>query len=278
MKWTNNEGLPQALFDSITQDDHRVKGNYSVTELIGPPQISFLRRQHKGEMVDDAANHIYRVLGTGFHRMMAESAGPDAVTERTITAMIKGPGPTLYGTPDLYDPKTKTLWDYKTSSIWVFKDGVKPEYKWQSHLYRWLLERVGHPVERQSIIAIYRDWSKPKSRTERGYPRRQVEVFDIRPISLQRIEYYIQDRLAQHEADPVPECTVDEKWEKPTRFAVMKTAASKRATKLHDHYGDARDHAAKIGGMVQTRKGVRTRCEAYCPVAKFCSQKAKEDA
>ena len=77
--------------------------------------------------------------------------------------------------------------------------------------------------------------------------------------------------------ETIPQCTPEERWLRPTKYAVMKKGR-KRAIKLHDNETEAHGHAETLGKdhLVELRKGEAGRCEKYCPVALFCPQFQKE--
>ena len=71
--------------------------------------------------------------------------------------------------------------------------------------------------------------------------------------------------------DDIPPCSPEERWERPTTWAVMKEG---RKTALRVF--DAKEEADKMadgqkGLSVEERKGACARCEGYCLAAKFCS-------
>jgi hypothetical protein len=70
--------------------------------------------------------------------------------------------------------------------------------------------------------------------------------------------------------DLMPVCTPEERWRKPTVWAVYAPGKTVKAAKLHDNAEDAAAHAERIGGEVQYRAGEDTRCEEYCEVSRWC--------
>ena len=67
-------------------------------------------------------------------------------------------------------------------------------------------------------------------------------------------------------------------WERPEKFAVMKSATHKRASRLLGSMEEAVTWAEDpLNGMgakhvIEHRPGKRVRCEDWCEVAPFCSQ------
>jgi hypothetical protein len=91
---------------------------------------------------------------------------------------------------------------------------------------------------------------------------------------------YIVERISQHlyaRDTKLPECTPEERWASPDKFAVMKPGG-KRAVKLCDSKEEADDYGIQIGGpySIEPRPGVSRRCIDYCICNSFCSQFKKE--
>lgn len=102
--------------------------------------------------------------------------------------------------------------------------GVKEEWEQQLNLYAHLLRLTGAHVETIQIVAIYRDWSKNKA-FDSNYPSAQVQFFIVPLWSNEVAENFLLERVRLHmkaEAGEVLPCTPEERWERPTRFAVMK--------------------------------------------------------
>ena len=70
----------------------------------------------------------------------------------------------------------------------------------------------------------------------------------------------------------IPPCTSEERWEKPTKFAVMKEGR-KSAVRVLETQEDAEKLAGELGKnhSVQIRPGESTRCAEYCSAADYCN-------
>lgn len=88
---TNSLGLSEGLFQALKHDEYdRGECDFSATELITPSRIVALRRAHEKELVEDASDLIYRVLGRAAHSI-AENAkrglanqNPEARVEKIL--------------------------------------------------------------------------------------------------------------------------------------------------------------------------------------------------
>jgi hypothetical protein len=137
------------------------------------------------------------------------------------------------------------------------------------------LARVnGYEVKKLEVVFLFRDWSKTKARHDKQYPPHQLMIVPVPMWTQEQVDTYLTARLEAHRAareGDIRWCTADERWAKPTVYAVMKTGR-KSAIRLFDNLDDATDLASQVGGFVTIRKGENTRCENYCLVKEFCQQ------
>ena len=279
MRITNHANLPDAIVQAVKNDPYpqQYTGDISVTRLIDAPQIRVLRERHWDELEEDAADRVWSLLGQVAHGIL-ERAETAAMTERRLFAKVggwrvSGQFDRLAVLPD------GTLQDYKVTSAWAVVNGLKPDWLHQLNCLRWLAERNGLAVRRLQVVAILRDWSRGKALGDPGYPQRQVQVLDVPVWSLRQAGDYIRERVRLHQAASggrVPECTAEERWERPTTYAVMRRGR-KSALRVFDSLEPARELAAgESDRRVEVRPGRAIRCEEYCPVARFCPQRRAE--
>lgn len=281
MTITNRSGLPEALVKAVQNDPYnRGDCDYSVTGLLKPARMVALERIHKDDLEEDVADRIWALMGQLGHAVL-ERAGEGVVEKRLFATRN---GVRISGQLDLlhmqdldvdgietYEKST----DYKFTTAWSCKGGPKEEWIQQTNLGLWLCQENGIRVKGLEIVAILRDWSKLDARRDWQYPQQQVKVFSLPVWPMAKTLAFLDGRIAEHEMakQALPECSPEERWEKPTVYAVMKDGR-KTAVKLHDNEEQARLHAEQLGKghAVTTRPGQSTRCEAYCSVAKWCSQ------
>jgi len=134
---------------------------------------------------------------------------------------------------------------------------------------------------------ILRDWQVSKKR-EDGYPKIPFVVVPIHLWGYKAQTDYINRRIHEHLTFPMKECTPEEKWQRPTTFAVMEKGRKKamiasvynngvrepitskqqaleviKQRKLYNRY--------KSGTIyIQERPGRRVRCEDWCLVRSVC--------
>lgn len=271
MRITNVTGLPDAIVEAVKNDGYsRGVSDVSVTTLIGPARKGALEELHGDEIVQDASDLIWILMGHGIHTAL-ERANRKGIAERRLSITVEGWK--VSGGMDLYD-ENGVLVDYKTTSAWSCKGGIKDEWEKQLNCYAEILRQNGHPVAGLKIVAILRDWSKLEAARSADYPQSQVVTFEVPLWPEEQARNYIRERVILHQQARVslPECTPEERWQKSAVYALMKQGG-KRAVKLYDNEADAQKHASTSPSLyVQVRPGENTRCRFYCSVSKFCTQ------
>ena len=285
MKLTNNFNLPSTIMNVIARPQYnKGKANLSVTELLNSPRIVQLKRKHWDQLEEDASSMVWSLFGTALHNILEHGKGDNHIVEERVFADVDGMK--ISGAIDLQEVEEDgvILSDYKTTSAWVVMN-EKDDWHNQLNCYAYLLYKAkGVTVKKLQIVAIVRDWSARDAKAKESYPQAPIVVIDIPLWSFEKIEQYVKTRIGLHtEAlfdsdtdEEMAECTQDEMWEKPTRFAVMKKGGV-RAKSVHDTEGDA-EHALNQAGkdyFIEIRQGERTRCANYCQVNQFCSQYQK---
>jgi hypothetical protein len=279
MKYTNKTGLPDIVYRAIANDPYEKSGDFSVTELGKPTQVWALQRRYDDEIEMDVSDLIYPLLGNNVHYILerGKEEGRNELVERQFLTLIKTKHGmiSVSGRPDLYD-ENNILWDYKVTSMWTMIDGVKPEWEAQSNVYRYMLKVRGHEVKKMNITCIFRDWSKVQSMKNPNYlSKKQVHVLPVQNTwtqdeVLSYCRQNIEEKLSSNDlADSeLPECSDEERWQQPTKYALMK-GKNKRATKLFNDREEAMDaavsHISKGKDFfVVERPGEYTRCKYYC--------------
>ena len=287
---TNNAGYPEALVKAVENDSYS-KGegvDRSVTGLLAPPRQAALKEIHGHEIVEDVSDRTYALYGQLVH-LLLERAGEqsrNAINEERLYAevgdwTISGQTDTLTLTED---QRSWIISDFKFVTSYKFKRSysgelvIPEDYEQQLNMYGHLLRENGFKVDGLKIVAIYRDWSKLEAKRDKNYPQLGAETHEVPLWSEERAKAFIEERVRLHQAaeNDLPECTDDERWAKPDKYALMPTAKSVRARKLFDSRVDATTWAAannmKPGFVVDHRKGANVRCENYCVVSEWCEQ------
>ena len=282
MKITNKYNLPQAIVELARKPSYsKGKAHLSVTEMMGSPKISILRKKFDNEIEVDVSSLSHSLLGTAFHKIMESYVGPNDILEERLYAEFDG-----WHISGAIDKQTVTaegieVRDWKTVGVWAVQN-PKPEWEKQLNVYAWLVEHVkGVPVTKLTIDAYLRDFSERESQTRANYPKANIVSIDIPLWSMERREEYIRERIHEHSearfaeetGAVLPPCTSEEMWEKETVYALKKDG-NVRAKSLHRSMEEAEaalEEAGK-GFHIETRPGERTRCAEFCTVSKFCEQ------
>jgi hypothetical protein len=260
--------------DSYTKGD----ADISVTELLSPPQLRHLKLKHYEELSEDVSDRIWSLLGQSVHTIIerASLALPNILTEVTINSEYGGWK--LKGQVDNVVLSDSQLIDFKVTSAWKVKGGVvPPEWEQQTNIYRRLLAKEkGLVIDRMSVIAVLRDWSRNEAGRSPDYPQAQVKMLDVRLWSEEEADAFINQRIAMHQAEVPALCTVEDRWTKPEKWAVMKRG-NVRAVRLFDNPIDA-EHLANTASnlYVEHRPGEAVRCQTWCPVSRWCTQWAND--
>jgi hypothetical protein len=275
MKLTNNHNLPEAIVAAIMNDSY-TKGDadISVTELLSPPQLRHLKLKHYEELSEDVSDRIWSLLGQSVHTIIerASLALPNVLTEVTVTSGYGGWK--LKGQIDNVVLSDSHLFDFKVTSAWKVKGGVVPsDWEKQTNTYRRLLiKEKGLIVNRMSVLAVLRDWSRNEAARSPDYPQSQVKLLDVPLWSEEEADAFINQRIAMHQAEVPALCTDEDRWTKPEKWAVMKRG-NIRAVKLFDDPIEAQALAGTASNLyVEHRPGEAVRCQSWCPVSEFCQQ------
>ncbi len=292
MKYTNHYNLPKTIMQAIVNDNYtRGDAQFSITDLIKPPQLLALERKHDSEIESDISDQLWMLLGQAVHHILerGESVSADNIAEERLFLSVNGTK--VSGRVDLYDGKKQQVIDYKVTSTWSFLFGDKPEWTAQLNLYRLLYEHAGFPVKTLEIHAILRDWSKGKARQGGDYPKIPFITKNIPIWPKQTTFDYMKERIQLHTIAKttldhlLPSCSPQEQWARQTVYALMKEGR-KSAIKLYNSYEEAamdKEDATQTDKKnqkfyIQTRPSEKVRCKDYCNAKPFCIQYQKESA
>jgi hypothetical protein len=281
MKISNIYNLPQPFVDLVSGDTYsKGESDITTTGLAQPPKIAELTRRHSGEITMDASEKVWTMMGTANHYVLEQIAlrNPERyVTEKRFYVDIDGVK--LGGQIDLFDRETETLWDYKVSSVYKAMSDDKLEWTKQANVNKLLCEHNGIHPKKLAVLLVCKDWKRKEAEFKADYPK--CAILEIPLPIWQEAETlaYIKSRINLHNAaklieeeDAIPVCTEEERWAKPTTWAVLKERGAKRAVNggLYELESEAIAHAKRISGAIEKRDGSNPRCENYCQVRQWC--------
>jgi len=249
----------------------------SVTYLIDAPYPKILFEKHKDELKIPLRHRVYALFGKIGHAMIMDLEKfkdydkLELEKRHSIKYELDGVGKyILNGQVDLFDSRSNTIYDFKFTSQWVFKygGGYKKEWQYQLNIYKYIMEKLGYKIDNLMIIGIIRDIVSANIKPDQMMDN-EVVFCEIPMMSNEEIEEYINNRLIRHERADY--CTEDERWAKPTVFAVYDKPGAVKASKLFYNEKDFNEYI-RIADYhhVEIRDGEDKRCVRYCPVNKFC--------
>ena len=282
MKLTNKYGLPQTLVNVLERPTYsKGKANLSVTQLLNSPKIVALTKKFDNELEQDVSEMIWPLLGSAMHNVLEHGKDDNHIVEQRIHT--EHDGYHISGAIDLQEIEDGGihLSDYKMTSAWTVMN-TKPEWEQQLNVYAWLVEKEKkQPVLSLGILAFIRDWNRNDAKTKENYPPASAQGIPIKLWSYEEREKYVSDRISAHSAcefameigGDLPDCTPEEMWEKPTKWAIKKIGGV-RAKAVYDNEEEAQKDLEALGKdyMIEHRPGERTRCEKFCQVNTYCQQ------
>ena len=278
MKYSNDTGLPEVFAKAVMRDTYtRGKADISATGLLKPPRQAFLAYQHDHEIVVDVSKQVWSLFGRAVHNVLEQGTVDGYILEQRYFA--KSCGWTVSGQIDVQrlDPQGITLMDWKTRKAYAVMNGRESDEQ-QLNIYAWLMRKNDKEVIQLQIVNIIRDHSSFEAERNPSYPQREVVVTDIDLRTFAEQERFVKEKIQSHQVTSIslPECTPEERWIRPSKFAVQKTHDSKRAFKLFNNGKDAKKLAKEKGYIVSERKGEPIRCQRFCEVSEFCEQYQSE--
>jgi len=277
---TNKLNMPDAFVKAIQNSRHNADKCLSATTLLKGTKEIILTDRHFDEITIDASDEVWAVFGTAVHSIL-EHQEDDAFKEESFSVDVLDYKVT--GKVDRYDMKHETIEDWKTASVWkvIFQDFE--DWKRQGLIYTWLLRQSGLNVRHIRFVALLKDFSKSEAKKKADYPQSPVYIyeFDPTPEDMTSIEVYIKDKVfdvsqnVEKADNDIPECSPDQRWATPTKWAVMKEGR-KTAVKVCETEEEAQKFIDELEKdkdkhTIEQRKGIDKKCADYCPCCEFCS-------
>jgi hypothetical protein len=290
MKITNKLGLPDPFVRAVSQKTYNNEGSWrTVTELIGPAKVSFLRRKHENDIEVDASELVYTIQGETAHALLERAA--KSMREEGWVAEVRihdeVEDQKISGAFDLFNPKTGELIDFKVSTAWKAKGDAPEEWVNQTNILAHLIRNKfkdengkPHQVKSIRVLLIMRDHSKLEAKRDENYPQFSVKYIDIPVWEDSKCRKYLKNRVILHlkaEQEEVM-CSPEERWAKPTTWAIKKLGGSRAIPGgLYADPVKAQKALANLGKgyEIEIRKGENVRCESYCSVSRWCEQYKK---
>ena len=270
MNLTNNYGAPDSIVDAIRNDPYTKDGaDFSVTELIKPPQIRRLWQDYEDEISVDVREEVWKLLGKGVHAAI-EQADSEGTKEQRFHA--EHDGVTISGAIDLIGDDGSVT-DYKVTSAYSVQRGLKEDWEKQLNLYAWLLRQNDITATKLNIVCICRDWVRSRV-GKYNYPESMVVVLSVPIWRDGRQDDYVDQRIRVHTQEATIPCTPEERWARGA-YQVNPMHSGGGKPRSFDTMGEATNYInkQKVGAYsIVDGNAKYIRCESWCEVADFCPQ------
>ena len=277
MKVNNRLHLPEAFVKAVSTTRHNEAGCFSATTLNKGAKEIILTDRHFDEITVDAADSVWAVWGTAVHALL-ESQPDNNFHEEYFKVPVSNSYVT--GQVDSYDMENGVINDWKTASVWKVQFNDFKDWRAQGLTYAWLLQQSGLEVKKCRFVALLKDHSKTKSKTDSSYPQSPVFIyeFDVTAADMEetaaRILAKVQEIESAYELDDdaIEPCSAEERWADGEKWAVMKNGR-KTAVKVFDNQLDADAMAGEMGNAyyVEHRPAISRKCDEYCNCKDFCN-------
>ena len=277
MKVTNKLNMPAAFVNAVSTARHNAAGCFSATTLNKGAKEIILSDRHFDEITVDAADSVWAVWGTAVHALL-ESQPDNNFHEEFFKVPVSNSFVT--GQVDSYDMENATIYDWKTASVWKVQFADFDDWRRQGMTYAWLLKQSGLDVKKCVFVALLKDHSKTKAKTDSSYPQSPVFIyeFDVTTADMEETAARILAKVQEIESayklddDAIEPCSAEERWADGEKWAVMKNGR-KTAIKLFDNSADADAMAGEMGNAyyVEHRPAISRKCGEYCNCKDFCN-------
>lgn len=277
MKITNRLNLPAAFVHAVSTTRHNAAGCFSATTLNKGAKEIILTDRHFDEITVDAADSVWAVWGTAVHALL-ESEPDNNFHEEYFKVPVSNSYVT--GQVDSYDMENGVINDWKTASVWKIQFKDFTDWRRQGLTYAWLLQQSGLEVKKCRFVALLKDHSKTKAKTDSNYPQSPVFIyeFNVTPEDMAETRDRIFNKVLEIESayklddDIIEPCSAEERWADGEKWAVMKNGR-KSAVKVFDNPIDADAMAGELGNshFVEHRPAISRKCGDYCNCKEFCN-------
>ena len=285
MELTNKYKYPASVVAAAKEQLYKpTYGLLRVTESIDSPLVKRLLIEYWDKIVIDVDEIVYSsMFGTAWHKFLAGFETGEIIEKRWSADYG---GTVLTGQTDIYRPDVGAIEDNKTQSAWAFVFGTA-SWGEQLNIYADLVVENGYVVNELWINSFLRDWSKYEAvrGKNKDYPEHKFHRVRVPLWSKDKRKQFIKERITlhvNHRDDYV--CSTyanvgkdNERWEKPTTFAVMKVGV-KAARRVLDTMDEAKawiDEKKPKGDIsIVKRQGRCVRCEDWCWARNVCTYRS----
>jgi len=266
---TNEYGAPDAFVKAIEGDPY-TKGDadFSATELLKPPQIVRLYKEHEDTVTTDVRDEWWKLLGKGVHSVL-ENYG-EGLREQRFFAECGGMK--ISGAMDLLGDDGAVT-DYKVTSVFTIQRGLKTDWEQQLNIYAWLLGQNDITATSLTIVGLCRDWIKSRAEAKRDYPQSPIVPIKVPLWRPERQDDFVASRVRAHTMENTLPCTPEERWARGG-YTVLGGGLKPRSFDTLSEAANYINQKQKPGRSFTIKEGSAKfiRCESWCPVSGHCPQ------
>ena len=273
-------------------DDYDKTGDYSTTQLVGPPRISYLTSRHYDSLEVDVISRVDLIMGSAVHYVLEMAADKDTISEQRFKIPILGK--LISMKPDIATVfselpsghKVYAIHDFKFVKANSVKYGVKMDWECQLNCYAYGMRAQGYDVRHLSVEYMIKDWSAIEYAKDKanGYPKDRIGSLAVNVWTEEKCKQYLESRVNLFESvkdvsdAALPFCTRGERWMSKSDVYVVKKRDSSRALPKSsfplksDAVAAFNARKDKVDCEIQFRPCKSTRCEWYCDVKHLCNQ------
>lgn len=287
----NKHNIPERVTRVLSLPYQPKPKRMSVTQLIDSPLIRTLLIEEWDNIQIDYADCLLRTYGIVWHKFIEKaSIEDDEFAEQKFEQKIGDW--TLVGRSDNYSDGIINDAKFTKASAINFDSTIK---KWteQQNCYAFLWRKAGFPVNKIIIDAQIRDWNV-RDTVKYKYPPCAYKEVVLDLWDFDKQEQYIFNRLKIHEEQSHNECSMEDKWQQPTRYAIKKKGNKKavcasipnsggkspiltkfQAEEIIESKGLTNDYENGIIS-IEKREGEKIRCEFWCDLKNVCPFEGKK--
>ena len=268
MSLTNEYGAPDVFVRAVEGDPYtKGEADFSATELLKPPQIVRLTKEHKDSITTDVRDEWWKLLGKGVHNIL-EQYGEGRCEDRFFAECN---GIKISGAIDMLVDGAVT--DYKVTSVFTIQRGLKTDWEQQLNIYAWLLRQNDITATSLEIVGLCRDWIQSRAAVKRDYPQSPIVPIKVPLWRDERQDKFVEDRVRVHTMENTLPCTPEERWARGG-YTVLGGGLKPRSFDSLNEAANYINIKEKPGRTFSIQEGGAkfVRCESWCSISDHCPQ------
>jgi len=268
MSLTNEYGAPDVFVRAVEGDPYtKGEADFSATELLKPPQIVRLTKEHKDSITTDVRDEWWKLLGKGVHNIL-EQYGEGRCEDRFFAECN---GIKISGAIDMLVDGAVT--DYKVTSVFTIQRGLKTDWEQQLNIYAWLLRQNDITATSLTIVGLCRDWIQSRAAVKRDYPQSPIVPIKVPLWRDERQDKFVEDRVRVHTMENTLPCTPEERWARGG-YTVLGGGLKPRSFDSLSEAANYINQKEKPGRAFSIQEGGAkfVRCESWCSISDHCPQ------